>query len=129
MAEYAGGCGSMTQEQLEMVRRYGEALAICPDMCDAIAAVLARLDELQRGDRKSRETGCWCDEYGHPCQGCEWRQRLEACEVALKPFAAFGRYIQEHPRSGLDENLYSWDNREDARVRKGDLIRAAEVLR
>ncbi len=35
----------------------------------------------------SRATGCWCDEHGHPCQGCEWKERiatLEAENLALR---------------------------------------------
>jgi len=46
---------------------------------------------------------------------------------ALEPFAAFGKYIQEHPRSGLSELLYSWDAQYDIGITKTALRNAHEM--
>lgn len=40
--------------------------------------LLAEIGRLQRFDGKSRESGCWCDEHGHPCKACEDKQGLES---------------------------------------------------
>ena len=40
---------------------------------DALRAENARL---RQDDRLSRETGCWCDEHGTPCKGCDWRKDI-----------------------------------------------------
>jgi len=46
---------------------------------------------------------------------------------ALKPFAEFGQYLLDHPRKGISEEMYGWDNA--IFIRKSDLIRAAELER
>lgn len=49
---------------------------------------------------------------------------VDACEAALEPFARFGQYLQDHPRHGLSEMLYSWDGRDDIGVTKTALREA-----
>ncbi len=46
--------------------------------------LMAERDQAHRQMELSRTTGCWCDEHGHPCQGCEWRQRIATLEEALR---------------------------------------------
>ena len=48
--------------------------------------------------------------------------------AALKPFASFGQYLIDNPRSGLDEVLYSWDMNPAAEIRKADLAKAVAAL-
>lgn len=38
----------------------------------------AEIQKLGQRDAQSRKSGCWCDEYGHPCKACEDKQVLEA---------------------------------------------------
>jgi hypothetical protein len=54
------------------------------------------------------------------------RRRLLPLLEALKPFAEFGQYLVDHPRSGISDEMYGWDN--EVFIRKSDLIRAASVL-
>jgi len=43
-----------------------------------------RVAELERMDAKSRESGCWCDEHGHPCKACERHQEQAELIAELK---------------------------------------------
>jgi hypothetical protein len=45
---------------------------------------------------------------------------------ALAPFAEFGQYLIDHPRTGLSDDLYGWDNA--VFLRKSDLLRARAAL-
>lgn len=57
----------------------------------------SRVAMLEGAAERSRESGCWCDESGHPCRGCEWRQEKDAMAAALNPFLTaaleFGRLV------------------------------------
>lgn len=49
---------------------------------------------------------------------------LKLAEEALEPFELFGKYLADHPRSGVGDALYGWDNSEQATLRQSDLKRA-----
>lgn len=38
----------------------------------------AENERLRKLDAQSRASGCWCDEYGHPCKACSDKQELSA---------------------------------------------------
>ena len=61
----------------------------------------------------------------NPCE-----HQAAACRMreALIPFASFGSYIQKHPRNGLDDNLYSWDCDDKAKIKRTDLLAASAAL-
>lgn len=53
---------------------------------------------------------------------------LKQVEEALEPFAEFAAYIDAHPRSGLGDVLYGWDNADEASLRQSYLRAAAAAL-
>lgn len=52
----------------------------------------------------------------------------DSLREALRPFAEFGQYINDHQRKGLHDELYSWDGSEVAVIRQRDLMGALAAL-
>jgi hypothetical protein len=59
---------------------------------------------------------------------CPHEAEVKRLREALRPFASFGQYIRDHPRGGLDNDLYGWDSEPSAQIRKTDLISAWAIL-
>ena len=53
---------------------------------------------------------------------------LKQVEEALEPFASFSAYLNAHPRIGIGDVLYGWDNADEASLRQRDLRAAAAAL-
>lgn len=51
----------------------------------------------------------------------------ERLREALKPFAGFAEYAITHPRRGLHDDLYVWDNA--VAIRMSDLQKARQALK
>ena len=53
---------------------------------------------------------------------------LKQVEEALEPFASFAAYLEAHPRVGIGDVLYGWDNADEASLRQSYLRAAAAAL-
>lgn len=49
-----------------------------PRVIKELVATRAENERLRKLDAQSRASGCWCDEYGHPCKACSDKQELAA---------------------------------------------------
>lgn len=49
-----------------------------PRVIKELVATRAENERLRKLDAQSRASGCWCDEYGHPCKACSDKQELSA---------------------------------------------------
>ena len=51
----------------------------------------------------------------------------DALREALEPFAKFAEYMEKHPRIGLADDLYGWDN--TVFLRQSDCMAALSALK
>lgn len=51
----------------------------------------------------------------------------DALLVAAKPFKEFADYLVAHPRTGLGDAMYGWDN--EVFIRQSDLLKLREAIR